>query len=445
MIVAWMLYSILVATLLGAAAIAIERASRLAGRSTRWIWIGALIGTVVLPLIARLVRTPGSPGGTAVAPGAIEPATSATLAQVATGWWSAVAVPAALEIPLLLAWSGGSAVVLGALLTAYVRLRRELRRWRHERVENVDVRVSENRGPAAVGFARIELVLPRWVLACTATERRLILLHEMEHRRAGDTRLLAAALAVAVLMPWNPVVWWQLRRLRLATELDCDRRVLQKGADVRAYASLLLNAKLDGLGTRLLTATLFRSKSELGRRIETMTAPQPSHRYLRAGAAAVIGGGVLFAACETPTPSAPEADATAAVEAKPAGDIAFGVIDKLEHGDVLKEIHEVAKTDPDRAAEMKAQFHETYGNVFIAEDGTVTDLVGDGDGDVPHALHEWTTDDGDVPLVRLREMKDQAAFELKQIKEEGLTKEYYFREKAPADEPVEKARLGPTD
>lgn len=426
MIIAWMLYCLFIATLLGFAAVAAERASQLAGRPTRWIWLGALFGTLAVPLVARLFRAPGSPGGTAAAPGGIESAASATLAQLATSWWSAAAVPSTLETPLLLAWIGTSVIVFGVLMTAYVRLRREVRRWRRERVEDVEVRVSEDRGPAAVGFARIEVVLPRWVLACTATERRLILLHETEHRRAGDSRLLVAALATAVLMPWNPLVWWQLRRLRLATELDCDRRVLQKGADVRAYASLLLNAKLDGLGTRLLTATLFRSNSELGRRIETMTAPQPSHRYLRAVAAAVVGGGVLFAACGTPTPSAPDAETAATAEIKPAKEIAFGVIEKLEHGDVLEQIH------------------ETYGNVFISEDGTMTHLEVDGDAG-PEA-RTWTTKDGEVHLRRVGEFDEQAQARL--IKEGKLTRVAKQRKEAAtwhAAEGDEAVKFGPAD
>ena len=449
MIVAWMLYSLFIATMLGIAAIATERASRLAGRPTRWIWLGALIGTLVLPLVARLFRAPGSPGGAAMAPGAFEPTASATLAQLATGWWSATAVPSTLEIPLLLAWIGASLVVLGVLLTAYIRLRRELRRWRRERVEDVEVRVSEDRGPAAVGFARIEVVLPRWVLACTATERRLIILHEMEHRRAGDTRLVVAALASAVLMPWNPLVWWQLRRLRLATELDCDRRVLQKGADVRAYASLLLNAKLDGLGTRLLTATLFRSKSELGRRIETMTAPQPSHRYLRAVAAAVVGGGVLFAACETPTPSAPDAETATVAKTGAATEMEFGAerqfAAQAATQAALEKIHEVMKTDPDRAKELKAALHDANGNVFIAEDGTLTHLEGTGDGDVPREIGEWTAEEG---TFHLRRVGEDDADHARLIKEGKLLREVKLRKEAAtwtAEEGDNAVKFGPVD
>ena len=190
MIVAWMLYSLLVAALLGVAAIAADFASRLTNRSTRWIWLASLAGTVSLPLLTRLFRTPGIPVESGTAAGTLGPAGSASLVQTLERWWSATAIPSSLEIPLLAAWIGASILVLAVLVTAYVRLHGELRRWRRERVEDVEVRVSEDRGPAVVGFARIEVVLPRWVLACTATERPP---HPPSRNRAPKSRRHASS------------------------------------------------------------------------------------------------------------------------------------------------------------------------------------------------------------------------------------------------------------
>ena len=50
--------------------------------------------------------------------------------------------------------------------------------------------------------------------------------HERSHLDAGDPRLIALAVTLLVLMPWNPLLWWQFRRLRRAIEVDCDTRVL---------------------------------------------------------------------------------------------------------------------------------------------------------------------------------------------------------------------------
>jgi len=46
-----------------------------------------------------------------------------------------------------------------------------------------------------------------------------------------------------VLMPWNLGLWWQLRRLRVGLELDCDARVAPRVADRPRYGQLLLQAR----------------------------------------------------------------------------------------------------------------------------------------------------------------------------------------------------------
>jgi hypothetical protein len=49
---AWFLYSIVVAILLGLAAVAAESALRSSGKSGRWAWAGALGVSVALPVLA---------------------------------------------------------------------------------------------------------------------------------------------------------------------------------------------------------------------------------------------------------------------------------------------------------------------------------------------------------------------------------------------------------
>ena len=86
-------------------------------------------------------------------------------------------------------------------------------------------------------MARPVVVVPRWLLDMTETERGLMLRHEDEHRAAGDSRLVAAAVAALVLVPWNVPLWWVIARLRVALEIDCDRRVLKAEPEVRPYGS----------------------------------------------------------------------------------------------------------------------------------------------------------------------------------------------------------------
>ena len=113
---------------------------------------------------------------------------------------------------------------------------------RRELVSGMSVLITETAGPAVVGILRPSIVLPRWALGLDVSDRRRMLMHEAEHIRAGDPYLLfGAALAVAIV-PWHPALWWQLRRLRLAIEIDCDARVVRATGDSRRYRLLLVEA-----------------------------------------------------------------------------------------------------------------------------------------------------------------------------------------------------------
>jgi TonB family protein len=132
-----------------------------------------------------------------------------------------------------------------------------------------------------------------------------VVAHEREHVRAGDPRLLAAALAAAVLTPWNPAAWWQLRRLRLAIEVDCDARVLRRRGDVRAYGSALLEVGRRASRSGFATAAFAEPVSSLERRIRIMTAPAARRPLLRAAACGAVAAALAAAACEAPEPTRP--------------------------------------------------------------------------------------------------------------------------------------------
>ncbi|UUZ46788.1 hypothetical protein LP420_23520 [Massilia sp. B-10] len=69
-------------------------------------------------------------------------------------------------------------------------------------------------------------MLPLWLTQSQAQQQALVMAHESSHMAARDPQLLGLALLVLVAMPWNLPMWWQLRRLRHAIEVDCDARVL---------------------------------------------------------------------------------------------------------------------------------------------------------------------------------------------------------------------------
>jgi beta-lactamase regulating signal transducer with metallopeptidase domain len=161
-------------------------------------------------------------------------------------------------------------------------------------VDGVPVLITERLGPATVGLWRSRVVVPRWVLALPPAERRYVLHHEEEHRRAHDARLLFALSLTLILLPWSVALWWQLRRLYLAVEMDCDTRVVKSLGDASAYGSLLLRvAEAASRGPRLQPA-LLGGVGMLERRLTVLLAPTPLRHAQRVLFPALALGLVLL-------------------------------------------------------------------------------------------------------------------------------------------------------
>lgn len=314
MLGSWILYALVVAGLFAAAALPVDRALRAGRRPTRWVWLGAMGASVLVPalslvLAGRIVEEPGLLGP--VSP--VAAPVMAGLGEVSSAMGSrAVPLLERIEAPLVRLWAVATMVLGGLLAGGALRLHAVSRRWSEVTVNGTEVLASEEMGPAVLGFFRHRIVMPRWAMESEPGERAWILAHEREHAEAHDPTLVFGAALLAVLLPWNLPLWWQLWRLRLAVEVDCDARVL-RGSTVREralYGELLLEAgrRISGRVASLSAVAAFAERtSGLERRLQELARSGRPPLWRLGG---LLAGGALLVgtACMVPAPMAPDMD-----------------------------------------------------------------------------------------------------------------------------------------
>ncbi len=298
---AWAACALAVSLALGIAALLAEQACRLRGVPTRGCWLAAMALSLLLPLAAPLL-----PARVLALPG-FAPALHAIAAHDAQGIPARVAdgpAPAlviasargARLAPALPALAAAlSATMLCSLILASLRLQRRARGWRRTRIDGLEVLLAPQAGPAVFGWWQPRVVLPEWLGRQATRARSLALAHEREHLRALDPQLLAACLLLLAALPWCVPMWWQLRRLRCAIEVDCDLRVLRAGGDLVDYCETLIALGQHGGAQRGLMAAVPGPQSLLERRIRIMSArPFP---WSRSAAVACTALAAAFATC----------------------------------------------------------------------------------------------------------------------------------------------------
>jgi beta-lactamase regulating signal transducer with metallopeptidase domain len=168
-------------------------------------------------------------------------------------------------------------------------------------LDGVPIVITDSMGPATVGLWRSRVLVPRWVLALPGTQRQYVLRHEDEHRRSHDAAILFVASLTLIMAPWNLALWWQLRRLSLAIEMDCDNRVVAELGDATAYGELLLKvAQAASPGPRLQPAFL-GGMGMLERRLTMLLAPTPL-RHVQRFLLPAVAIGLFFLMLLTPHP-----------------------------------------------------------------------------------------------------------------------------------------------
>ncbi|MBB4638907.1 M56 family metallopeptidase [Longimicrobium terrae] len=297
-----------VGILLAMAALGAERVAAWSGRPRRWIWLGALAGSLMVPALAfwapallpqvsRLCCGFSAPAAAPVTGGWIDVGDAPGPAQAAPAPNGPSAMERAAEVAGW-AWLMSSGALLLLFAVTAARMHRARARWTPAVMDGAPVLLADRAGPAVIGVLRPAIVLPRWVADAPDEERRLIIAHEKEHLAARDTWVLAASAVLVALAPWNAALWWQHRRLRLALEIDCDARVLAREASPRAYGRALLRTA--GASHRLSPLALAWGEpaTHLEQRITAMTTPRPRRMRARALPVLALCAASVVIACD---------------------------------------------------------------------------------------------------------------------------------------------------
>lgn len=321
----WMIYVLFVGGVLSVSAFAADSILRRLALPMRWLWITGLAAIVALALVApqddtvhlstvdrRRIEQP-TLQSTAL------PSSSFTMTlfraqesiRSALSGMASIAdarLSTSVQRAIAVAWVASSIVIFVVLLGVGRFVDGERRRWPVARIAGTRVRVAPSMGPAVVGLSSPEIVVPRWLLARTADEQRLVIVHEAEHVAAHDQLLMIGGLFVVALLPWHPAAWWMMSRLRLAIELDCDARVLKRGVQPLSYGALLIDIAGECAGQRVGALALADKPSHLERRLRAMKPIKSRFIAIRIatlGAVAALG---IAAACEARLPTAAEVE-----------------------------------------------------------------------------------------------------------------------------------------
>jgi hypothetical protein len=302
----WMAWSVLVCTLFAVAGLAAERIAAVFGVARRGVWIAALAVSSLSTGAMALRSTPAnsvSSGPTPVSSTLLIGRSDGSGISPRARGVDIYALGDRMDSWAAPTWAALAFTCLLTLGVGAARLSRRRASWPEAMTEVGPVLVSREDGPAVIGFLNPRIVMPVWALSADASTRRMMLRHELEHLRAGDSRLLVAAALLVALVPWNLALMFMVRRLRLAIEIDCDARVIRSLGAAREYAVMLLAAGERYTAPLTASALLFERGAQLELRIDAMTTPSPKRPIVSTVSFAAIAVLVLATAAWTPRPA----------------------------------------------------------------------------------------------------------------------------------------------
>ena len=241
-------------------------ARRMSAAMRHWLWSLAIIGLLLLPVLAlalpgwTVLELPAPPVSESVRVVESNPVSSPVADDSAVAGKSASprvsAIPWALALPVL--YAAGVWLLLARVILERYALQRLVRRaavvddadWTallHECAGRVDARRTvrllrspQQTMPMAFGTVHPTVVIPADADRWTPGRRRAVLLHELAHVARYDCLMQTLAATACAFYWMHPMVWSLARRLRVERELACDDCVLMAGTKPREYAEDLL-------------------------------------------------------------------------------------------------------------------------------------------------------------------------------------------------------------
>jgi len=271
------------------------------------VWAAAILGTLLLPLLAFL----------------LPPWHSSVLGSAAALWsaphqgdanLAAQTVPATIvyatsnsfalstwALATFLLWAFGASFVLLRLIAGLTRLA-----WLSARAtplfedgwmrETLTISTSLKIGrsvrllecsealamPLTWGIFHPVIVLPAGAANWPNEQRRIVLSHELAHIARHDWLLQICAEMARCFHWFNPLVWLAAGRLRQESERACDDAVLRSGIAPDVYASQLLDLArtLESSGRAWSTALAIARPTNLERRFAAMLNPSLDRRQV---------------------------------------------------------------------------------------------------------------------------------------------------------------------
>ena len=335
-------YAIVIALLVGFAAVGVERSLAELGLPRRVAWLGAYAVALAFPAAALWLAASTAP-----------PAAESFLVEYAPG----IAAYANVDWDNALgwAWALSTLVLLVAYLGASLRLTLIAKRWPRLESDAGPVAVSDDVGPAVLGILYPCVVLPSWLIKAPASARHVVMAHEREHIAARDPAAIVASHLIAILLPWNVPLWWFARRLRAAIEIDCDARVLRTGVDPAHYGDVLLAVGQHRSSSPPMAATLIEPVTQLERRIRIMLAKPRPRSGRRVVAALAVALCIAACATQVETPVLSTTRSTFVLSVDRQGSISMagtGVV--LNESSVVEEAVAAMSRDADTALIVEA-------------------------------------------------------------------------------------------